>query len=230
MDGMTKSPPEPTILTDDAFVSPVRGHPKRRRWLYALLACGAVMGVIAFGGCLIFAVFCEAKQVTAPDDVLQAARELTDLALPDGYVGDVAETVRTPMFVVRKAIFRHESGKGVLTLAAMRIHWIAAKEEAEATRNALDQLAGEMHQIIAEEESMRTLTIREEPAEFQVRFGSDTLSSTKYHEVRGQFRGKLGMTQLWWQAEDAVWNVDGMERLLKSLAAEGAPSDAISEE
>lgn len=212
------SPSEATVLSEEAFQAVVVPGPRRRRGpLFWLLLLGAGLGLLCFSGCLIFSLFCEAKRVTTPAEVLQAAQEMTDLAVPEGYEGELAETVSMPICVVRKAQFRHVSGKGVLTLVSMRIHWISNSDEAEAIRGGFEQLAGEKHQIIAESESIRTLTIRNEPAEFGVRFGSDTLSSTKYHEIRGVFRGKTGLTQLWLQAEDSIWDAATIDRLLDSL-------------
>lgn len=212
-------PAAPTQLSEDAFQELLVSPPGRRRsrWLIWLLALGGSGGLVCFSGCLIFSLICEAKRVTAPADVLHAAQEITDLTLPEDFEGELAETVVTPIFVVRKAQFRHVSGKGVLSLVSIKVHWLSRDDEAEATRSGLEQLAGEMHQIVADEESTRSMTIRDAPSEFRFRSGTDALSSTKYREVRGEFRGKTGAARLWLQAEQSVWDAAGIERMLDSL-------------
>ncbi len=210
---------EPTVLPEDAFQEIAAASPnrRRRRWLLWLLVSVAALGVLGIGGCLIFSLFCEAKRFITPAEVLQAAHEMTDLELPKGYEGELAETIVTPIATVRKATFRHVSGKGVLSLASMKIHGLSQDDEPEATRSGLEQLAGERQQIMADEESTRTLTIRGEPAEFQLRAGTDTLSSTRYREVHGRFQGKTGPAELVLQSEESIWDADAVERLLDSL-------------
>lgn len=210
----------PTPLTDDAFkIAPPRI--RRPWWLRLLVASGGLM-LLLFGGCLVFSLFCRGERyevpVDPPEKVLGVGKEIADFELPPGYAGSLAEVVDTPMFAVRKAIFRHESGQGVIALTAMDIHWKWLASNDESLRAGLDQLAGDMRPLIDVEASQETVTINGQPVEFEIRAGQDALSSTKLHEVRGLFTSKAGIAQLWWQAEDAVFDAEAQQRFLKSLA------------
>ena len=212
-------PPAPTSLPDDAFL-PRPARRKRPRWWMRGLIAGGALAALLFGGCVIFSFFCRAERYATPAEVLAAAREITPLELPDGYEGETAEVVETPMFTVRKAIFRHTSGKGVIAVTQMAIHWSLIATNAEGLRQGLDQLAGDMRPLIAAETATRTVTIRGEPVEFELRAGQDALSSTQLQEVRGYFVAKTGSAELWWQAEESIWDSAAVDRLLNSLAAE----------
>jgi hypothetical protein len=208
--------PDPTPLAADAFqVAPPRI--RRPWWLRLLVVFGGLM-LLLFGGCLILSLFCRAEHHESPAKVLSAAQEITAFELPAGYAGESSEVVETPMFAVRKAIFRHESGQGVIALTAMEIRWQMLPSNDEGFRAGLDQLAGDMRPLIDVEASQETVVIGGKPVEFEIRDGQDALSSTKLHEVRGMFPTKAGMAQLWWQAEDAIWSAESQAAFIKSLA------------
>lgn len=209
--------PEPTVLTDEAFLPPPAPPRRSTRGVKWLLILSSAFGGMVLLGCLVLGLWVQGERSTAPEDVLQAAREITELELPAGYQGELAETVSTPLFSVRKAVFRHESGKGVLWLTEMKIFLGDDKLADESVKQNMEQLITDMRQIVATDEAPRTVTIRGETAEFQLRTGTDTLSSTRLHEVRGKFRGKTGVAELWWQAEAAVGERQPMEALVDSL-------------
>ena len=205
---------ESPSTADTAAPSPRR----RSRLRLALLVAGGIFAAICFGGCLILSLFLQAERSVEPAEVLKAAQQICgEIALPDGYEGELAETIEAPIFLVRKTQFRHTSGKGVLSLVEMQIRWVEGEQNDEAVRKGLDQLVTEMRRLVVSEESTRTISIRGEPAEFHVSAGRDALSTTQLHEVRGEFRGAAGTAQLWLQAEDSIWDQPAVDRMLDSL-------------
>ncbi len=208
---------QPGFLDEADFVSesvPAR-PPRRRPWLMWFLAAAGAVATVCFAGCVVFSFFCRTERLTAPADVYKSALEITDFTLPNGYEGELAEVIDTPLFLVRKTLFRHTTGKGVLLLAEMKLKFAANDDEAAS--RGLQQIAAEMRRIVARENALKTLTIRGKTADFTLIHGEDALSTTKYHEIRGEFPGKSGRALLWLQAEDPIENAGDAEALLESL-------------
>lgn len=208
---------EPKPLEDADFVIEQisRPKPRRRKWLIAITAMAAAFAGLCFLGCVVFSFFCHTAHLTSPAEVLAPAQEITDFTLPPGYQGELAEIVDTPVFLVRKAVFRHETGKGVLLIAEMKLKILP--DDDEALSRGLQQIAGDMRRVLSGEQAAQTLTIRGTEAEFTLTTGDDPLSTTKYREIRGEFPGKSGRALLWLQAEDSIWNDEDAHAFLESV-------------
>ena len=207
----------PAPLPESAFlVEPSRRRRRRRRLLIGI-AAGACLA-LPVACCGLLSLFVKGERKTQPAEVLAMARTITPLELPEGYAGELAETVQTPMFTVRKTMFRHTSGKGTIWLNAVKFHLQDADKDPATVQRVLQQLTAEMRQMIPGEETKRTVPIHGANVEFTIRSGADTQSSTQLHEVRGTFSvGDAGMIELWWQAEDSVWDAADVEAFLRSL-------------
>lgn len=221
---MTGSDPAttPTPLPETAFLEasgPPRPH--RRRLLIVMLVVAGMIGGLCVATCLVISATTEAQRLTSPADVLRIANEIVPITIPPGYAGELAEVVQMPLFTVRKVLFRHESGKGTLSIVEIKMPIDLKEQEAEVQQAAFDSFVTDMRQLAATDESQRTITIHGQPAEFQLRAGRDALSSTQLHEVRGVFAGSGGQAQLWLQAEDSIWDEKSVEQMLESLADEG---------
>lgn len=216
MTGLDPLDQQPVPLPESAFLKePSRA---RRRLLIGALLVAGTFGGLCIAGCLVLSAMTDAQRLTSAVDVQRVTNEIVPITIPAGYVGELAEVVRTPLFSVRKVLFRHESGKGVLSIVELKLPFDFANQDAEVQRTMFESFVTDMRQLAATDESQRTLTIRQHPAEFQLRSGRDSLSSTQLHEVRGIFHGQSGLAQLWWQAEDSVWDEKSAEEMLNSLA------------
>lgn len=216
---MTPADQQPAPLPESAFLQePAPPSRMRRRMLIGALIAAGVVGGVCVAGCLVLSVMTDAQRLSSAADVQRIANEIAPITIPSGYTGELAEVVKTPFFAVRKVVFRQESGKGVLSIVELKLPVRFAEQDAEVERSLFDSFVTDMRQIAATDESQRSMTIRNVPAEFQLRSGRDTLSSTQLHEVRGVFHGQNGLAQLWLQAEDSVWDAESVDEMLNSLA------------
>lgn len=213
-----REPPHggPSVVDDADFLIEVVPAPARRRrkWLVWTAAAAGALAIICFAGCMIFSLFCTSKRFTTPAEVLKSAQEITEFTPPPGFEGELAEVVVTPLFLVRKTHFQHTSGKGTLLVAEVNLNIF---NHDDVNQQTLEQLGAEMRRIVATEETVASRTIRGETVEFHIRAGEDALSTTKYHEIRGEFPGKSGRALLWAQIEDSIWDESAANALLDSI-------------
>lgn len=187
------------------------------KWFLILAGIGGVMSLVCCGVTgYMFYLFKPTIAETDPD-VRTLAAEIADLRIPADFRGKLGIKMDNSLMAMRVCSFEHKDGRGVLQLSEMKVKvGDPQKQEADLKQQMRQQGAAELRTLNIESSETREITIRGQPVSFTFAVGQDSSTSTKYHEVQGQFQGKNGLATLHLQVEDEVWDETAIVEMLEA--------------
>ena len=193
--------------------------PKRRP--IRLLSVISIMSsslIFACAGCCYLTVFLFGPlRVDGPEQTNQLASRITDWTLPADFSGKSGSRMKNALFRFDIAMFKQKQGRGTLVVAEFYSKVLPAPDRVKGTMDFMRQNTPELKKIDVEERKFLTLTVRDLPAKFELSHGEDRASTTKYHQVIGNFRGKSDDAALILQYEDGVLTDKDIDDFLKSI-------------
>lgn len=203
----------------DQPTAPPRLSPLRRlvRFPFFFTILSMAMFFSCLGTCVLAKYLFGIDQPTGADGTNKVAERIADWTLPQDFQGKHAVTIDNMAMQFDLAIFRHKQGRGTMVVAQM--HWKSdpPKNVPDFAQQFIDLFAQELKRIDITETQKKTMTIREAPAEFEVGIGEDRASTTKFRQVTGKFRGKVGDASLILQGEEDFLSSQQVEDFLNSL-------------
>lgn len=208
------------MAQDDGFADrpvPVKKGGGCLKWLLIL---GAISGFFVLACCGFLggaAYLFKPTMVQSDPEVRTLAAEVANLDVPADLHGKLGMKIDNFMMTMRICSFEHSDGRGQMMLTEMKMKvGDQAQQEEQLKQQMRQQGAGEMRTLNVEHSETRELTINGQPAEFTFAEGQDAATSTKYHEVKGQFTGKNGVASLHLQLEDEVWDEAAVTQMLEA--------------
>lgn len=189
------------------------------KWFLILSAIGGVCLLLCCGVAGFVGYRMKPTVVTQPAEVVALAQEITDIAIPEDLVGKTG--VKMNMLGIMSMTmcqFEQAEGRGSMQMMEMKINMGDQQAgDAALKQQMAAQGTPEMRQLNIEKSETRETTVRGEPAKFTIAEGKDVSTSTIYHELKGEFKGKNGVAKLHLQLEDEVWDAEEIDALIESI-------------
>lgn len=203
---------------DPSEVQPVEKKSGCLKWVLIFGGIGLVGTLICCGVAGFVGYQMKPTVVNTPPEVTALAQEITDIAIPAEFVGKAGVKMNLGFMAMTLCQFEHTDNRGMLQLMEMKISVGDPKEgEAQLKEQMRQQGSEELKTLNVEKSETREVEIRGEPASFTISEGTDVESSTKYHEVKGQFKGKNGVAILQLQLEEEAWDAEAIDAMIESI-------------
>lgn len=202
------------------FKSP---SPARQRGMQRLLSIAAIVsccGFFACAGCCGLGMFVFGpKTYDTPEGAVLVAEQITNLTIPESFVGKSAHTLDNFFFRLDIATFVHRRGRGNLVLGQLHHKWIPGAETQTQLQEFVEKLTPNLKKLdlIASENVTRTSTINSAPAKFEIGRGEDRATTTRYRRVLGRFKGKLDQTIMIVECEEEFLSDQEIDDLINSI-------------
>ena len=174
--------------------------PARQRGAQRLVSMAAIVFCCIFFGCagccvlgmLVFGP----KNFDTPEGAVQVSEQITNMTVPESFVGKSANTLDNFFFRLDIARFVHKRGRGNLVLGQLHYKWMPGTEMQNQLQEFVEKLTPELKKLDLKpgESETRTVTINSAPAKFEIGSGEDRATTTRYRRVLGRFKGKLDHT------------------------------------
>jgi hypothetical protein len=182
-----------------------------------------------FGG-MTLAVFCAVcgvfgyllfvpKIYQTPAEVDPITQEIVDVNVPAAFQPRLAMKWDNFLYAARVAMYQQAQGRGALQFTEISVK-IGDKAVAEAQlkqKMSQQDTMDEIKVLRVESSEEREFLVRGQAVKFTFEAGEDVSSSTRYHQVTGQFTGKNGPAALVLQMEDEVWDEAAVVEMLESM-------------
>ncbi|OYW24519.1 MAG: hypothetical protein B7Z55_01940 [Planctomycetales bacterium 12-60-4] len=203
---------------DPADIRPVKKEGGCWKWVLIFGAVGFVCVLLCcgVGGFMMYRM--APKVVNQPADVAAMAQEISDIDIPETFVGKAGINMNLGFMSMKMCMFEHTEGQGVLQLMEMQVKIGDPKDgEAQLRQQMRQQGNAEIRGLNIEKSETREYEIRGEKASFTFAEGKDIDNGTPYREVKGSFRGKTGVAVLQLQLQEEAWDEEEIEQLVESI-------------
>lgn len=199
--------------------SPPRVLRRRRRsrgWreqLGGVLILGICCGFLCCG---VSAWVFRAEATREPQRIIAIANEITPIQLMKSCVPVEGDSAENFLFSTRRAVFALDKNRGTLVLTELALNF---NNGDKGFKTALQQRLGEVRNLSAAHQTRaeKTYKVRGQDVVFQFTEGEDVSSRTRLQEVRAEFPGRRGTAIFLLQWEASIWDLEGLEAMLKSL-------------
>jgi hypothetical protein len=196
---------------------PARGCRRQATFfgLFGALTLAVFCGVCGLFGYLLFVP----GIYQTPAEIAPITQEIVDVQVPDVFQPRLAMKWDNSLYAARLSMYQHQQGRGALqfTEIAVKVGDKAVAEAQLKQQMSQQDAMDEIKVLKVESSQSREFLVRGQPVKFTFEAGEDVSSSTRYHQVTGQFVGKNGPAALVLQMEDDVWDEAVVVEMLESM-------------
>lgn len=207
---------QPNLPPSHSNGLPTSGR-KRFRLSYISAAATGCSFLVCTGCCFLASFFLKAERLEGPKGADQVASRMIDWQLLPEFTGDFGATADYSVLCFNIARFNHKESRGILVIAQTEWRSWQHPQGREMTQDLIERFVPDLRKLDEQDCETRKMTIRGLPATFKICRGEDLASTTKLHQVKGQFRGKSDDVLLVLQFEDGFVSDQELDAFLQSI-------------
>lgn len=190
----------------------------RRLRLPKVIAIASSLTLFACAGCCFLSTIVLRPQViNTPEGATEIAARINDWTLPAGFTGKMGIVQDFGVLIFEVAKFQHEQGRGTLVIGQFQSRLLQISGQRDQLQELTQRTAPELRKIKFDDLQKRTLTIHNLPATFEIGRGEDLASKSRYQQITGFYRGKVGDVILTFQCEEGILSDQEIDDFLKSI-------------
>lgn len=191
-------------------------------WLFLGLGCGVMLLLCCgVGGLMTFQLRKSFQAVTDPQAIATMGQEIADIDMPQGFrpANGLSFTIPFTNQSMTMVIYQGTGHPGGVFLTEFSAGFGAASQEdlKRQMEQSLNQQGQGTKQLQVLESRSVEVTIRDEPATFNIQKAKDPNANQEYVQVIGVFKGKKGTAMLMAQLPADQYTEDDAEKLVRSI-------------